>query len=104
VFYIRRTGLVNKHESGKLLPEKSWLTVSDERIIASAFKKCIHDEAIIARMYNISDETVEFILVPGIAAREVFLSYMLEENGKPLCISDNKIIFKAREKEIITFI
>lgn len=100
--YPLRAAQTDKSDNGDLPVVKSWLNISDSRIIVSAFKKCDRDEAVVLRLYNISDQTVDFKIEIGFPAKKVYLSNMPEENIEELKVENNQIHLCAKKREIIT--
>ncbi|WP_094550431.1 alpha-mannosidase [Petroclostridium xylanilyticum] len=100
--YPLRAAVADRHENGFLPPEYSWFTISDDRLIVSALKKCEKDQSLILRMYNIDHVPIEFEIETAMAIKEAYQSNMLEESIKMLEVRDKKILIRAKGREIIT--
>lgn len=100
--YGLRAAYNSDKPDGVLPLKKSFINMSDDRVILSSVKKHSNEEAVIARLYNISNDTVNLKISSSFDAARVYKCNMLEENLEELNLRNNEVSFIIKPKEIIT--
>jgi len=95
---VVETGL----HSGKLPNSFSLFTTEPDELVVSAVKKAEKDDALVIRLYNVSDKQVTGKLSAFTSLKGVWKVNMLEETLEEIEYSDDSFSFDVRGHEIIT--
>lgn len=92
----------NSLHSGKLPSLFSLFSVDNEELVVSAIKKAENDDALIIRMYNVSDKQITGKLTAFRPIAKAMLVNMLEENQEDISVLGDSLTFPVRGHQIIT--
>jgi mannosylglycerate hydrolase len=88
--------------AGKLPNTFSLFTIKPDELVVSAVKKAEKDDALIIRLYNISDKQVTGNLTAFTSLKGVWKVNLLEETLEEIAYSEDSFSFNARGYEILT--
>jgi alpha-mannosidase len=77
-------------------------TIKPDELVVSAVKKAEKDDALIIRLYNISDKQVMGNLAAFTSLKGVWKVNLLEETLEEIAYSEDSFSFNARGYEILT--
>jgi mannosylglycerate hydrolase len=92
----------NSLHDGRLPKSFSLFSVDNEELEVSAIKKAENDDALIIRMYNVSDKKITGKLTAFSPIAKATLVNMLEEYQGDISVSGNSLTFSVKENQIVT--
>ncbi|TFH15286.1 MAG: alpha-mannosidase [Lentisphaerales bacterium] len=94
----------SKHSGENLPLEKSFLEISDERLVVSALKKCEDRDGYILRLFNPTENRIESNVRIEKAIKHVYLTDLNETRQEELTIGDAGVFTaNAGSHKIVTF-
>lgn len=103
--YVRELPVLhNLPQEGPLPRQKSYLKIEDPRIQLSAFKPLSHNNDIILRVYNISDDTVSTAVNLGFDVECYVETNMLEQwvEGNKVSVGGSSFDIEVKPHQILT--
>jgi mannosylglycerate hydrolase len=87
--------------NGTLPKEASLVSIKPDELIITAIKKAEKDDALIIRLYNISDKSVTGKLALWSSVKKAMITNLLEEPLEEIPVSEN-LVFPVRGHQIVT--
>ncbi|RKY89781.1 hypothetical protein DRQ09_00780 [candidate division KSB1 bacterium] len=102
IFNCPLISIITSPSKGKLPPHYSFMEISSDETILSAFKKAENRKSIICRFYNISENNTETIIKFFFNIKECWKVNLKEERIEPMPIEGNKIYLTLPGNKIET--
>ena len=90
--------------AGSLLKEASVVSLQPDELIITAIKKAENDDALVIRLYNISDKPVTGRLALHSRIEKAMVTNLLEESSEEIPLSKNatNLVFPVKGHQIVT--